>query len=191
MFERYTKRARNCIFFARYQASQFGSPIIGAEYLLLGLVHEGKADVAAFLPEIRKWDSLRAEVEAHLPKGKKISTKVDLPLSIESKRVLAYGAEEATRLGDEKIRPEHLLIGLLREKGCFAAKLLKEHGADLKRIREALKGAQSADEATPVYGMVSGHVIPGPPRAPSAVKPDSMRLQEWLKDLLSRLRARR
>ena len=35
--ERYTEKARRAIFFARYEASQFGSPYIETEHLLLGL----------------------------------------------------------------------------------------------------------------------------------------------------------
>ena len=38
MFERYTEKARRVIFFARYEASQFGSPCIETEHLLLGLL---------------------------------------------------------------------------------------------------------------------------------------------------------
>ena len=40
MFERYTEIARRVIFFARYEASQFGSPYIETEHLLLGLLRE-------------------------------------------------------------------------------------------------------------------------------------------------------
>lgn len=42
MFERYTEKARRVIFFARYAASQFGSPYIETEHLLLGLIREDK-----------------------------------------------------------------------------------------------------------------------------------------------------
>jgi len=42
MFERYTERARRVIFFARYEASQFGSPTIETEHLLLGILRESK-----------------------------------------------------------------------------------------------------------------------------------------------------
>src|SRR5947207_10768613 len=38
MFERYTEKARRVIFFSRYEASQFGSPYIETEHLLLGLL---------------------------------------------------------------------------------------------------------------------------------------------------------
>jgi hypothetical protein len=34
MFERYTEKARRTIFFARYEASQFGSPQIESEHVL-------------------------------------------------------------------------------------------------------------------------------------------------------------
>jgi hypothetical protein len=42
MFERYTEKARRTIFFARYEASQFGSPYIETEHILLGLLREGR-----------------------------------------------------------------------------------------------------------------------------------------------------
>ena len=42
MFERYTEKARRVIFFARYEASQFGSPYIETEHLLLGLSARGQ-----------------------------------------------------------------------------------------------------------------------------------------------------
>ena len=42
MFERYTEKARRVIFFARYEASQYGSPYIETEHLLLGLLARGQ-----------------------------------------------------------------------------------------------------------------------------------------------------
>src|SRR5437868_1114710 len=51
MFERYTEKARRVIFFARYEASQFGSPYIETEHLLLGLLREDKSFAAEILHE--------------------------------------------------------------------------------------------------------------------------------------------
>ena len=51
MFERYTEKARRVIFFARYEASQFGSPYIETEHLLLGLLREEKCFAAEILQE--------------------------------------------------------------------------------------------------------------------------------------------
>ena len=61
---------------------------------------------------------------------------LDLPPSNESKRVLPYAAEEAEGLGHRHIGTEHVLLGLLREEQCFAAKLLRERGLRLELARE-------------------------------------------------------
>ena len=123
MFERYTEKARRVIFFARYEASQFGSPYIETEHLLLGLLREDKALTNRFLRSHASVESIRKQIEGHTTIREKVSTSVDLPLSNECKRVLAYAAEEAERLSHKHIGTEHLLLGLLREEKCFAAEI--------------------------------------------------------------------
>src|SRR6266568_3458470 len=122
MFERYTEKARRVIFFARYEASQFGSPYIETEHLLLGLLREDKALTNRFLRSHASVESIRKQIEGHTTIREKVSTSVDLPLSNECKRVLAYAAEEAERLSHKHIGTEHLLLGLLREETYFGAR---------------------------------------------------------------------
>jgi ATP-dependent Clp protease ATP-binding subunit ClpC len=141
MFERYTEKARRVIFFARYEASQFGSPYIETEHLLLGLLREDKALTNRFLRSHASVESIRKQIESHTTIREKVSTSVDLPLSNECKRVLAYAAEEAERLSHKHIGTEHLLLGLLREEKCFAAEILHERGLKLIQIREELSRA--------------------------------------------------
>jgi ATP-dependent Clp protease ATP-binding subunit ClpC len=143
MFERYTEKARRVIFFARYEASQFGSPFIETEHLLLGLLREDKALTNRFLRSHTSVDSIRKQIEGHTAIREKVSTSVDLPLSHECKRVLAYAAEEAERLSHKHIGTEHLLLGLLREEKSFAAEILHERGQRLSTIREELARQQS------------------------------------------------
>jgi ATP-dependent Clp protease ATP-binding subunit ClpC len=143
MFERYTEKARRVIFFARYEASQFGSPYIETEHLLLGLLREDKALTNRFLRSHTSIDSIRKQIEGHATIREKVSTSVDLPLSHECKRVLAYAAEEAERLSHKHIGTEHLLLGLLREEKCFAAEILRERGLRLSTVREELVRTQS------------------------------------------------
>lgn len=137
MFERYTEKARRVIFFARYEASQFGSPHIETEHLLLGLLREDKR-LQHILNLTLTHEEIAQKVEARVPKRRRVSTSVDLPLSNESKRVLAHAADEADRLANRHIGTEHLLLGLLHEKECFAAALLKESGLELKSTRTAI-----------------------------------------------------
>ena len=143
MFERYTEKARRVILFARYEASQFGSPFIETEHLLLGLLREDKPLANRFLRSHAAVESIRKQIEGHTTIREKVSTSVDLPLSHECKRVLAYGAEEAERLSHKHIGAEHLLLGLLREEKCFAAEILHERGLRLSTIREELARSQS------------------------------------------------
>ena len=146
MFERYTEKARRVIFFARYEASQFGSPYIESEHLLLGLLREDKALTNRFLRSHASVESIRKQIEGHTTAREKTSTSVDLPLSNESKRVLAYAGEEAERLANQHIGTEHLLLGLLREEKCFSAQILMERGLRLSAVREEL-GRQPHDVA--------------------------------------------
>ena len=138
MFERYTEKARRVIFFSRYEASQFGSPFIETEHLLLGLLREDKALTNRFLRSHASFESIRKRIEGRTPIREKVSTTVDLPLSQECKRVLAYAAEEAERLSNRHIGSEHLLLGVLREEKCFAAEILNERGIRLSSVREEL-----------------------------------------------------
>jgi len=138
MFERYTEKARRVIFFARYEASQFGSPYIETEHLLLGVLREDKALTNRLLPSHTSIDSIRSQIEASTTFRDKVSTSVDLPLSNEGKRVLAYAAEEAERLAHKHIGTEHLFLGLLREDKCFAAQILMERGLRLGEVREEI-----------------------------------------------------
>ena len=136
MFERYTDKARRVIFFARYEASQYGSPYIETEHLLLGILREDKMLTYRLLRALSPVEMIRKKIDAHTVRREQIPTSVDLPLSNECTRVLAYAAEEAERLAHKQIGTQHLLLGLLCEEGCFAAGLLHERGLQLSVVRE-------------------------------------------------------
>lgn len=138
MFERYTEKARRTIFFARYEAAQLRSPFIETEHLLLALIREEKKNLSGFLKKGAA-DEIQRELQALVPSDPQTSTgNADLPLSNESKRVLAYAAEESERLRDRHIGPEHFFLGLLRERDSVAARMLVKYGADLSVIRQKL-----------------------------------------------------
>ncbi|HEV2388831.1 MAG TPA: ATP-dependent Clp protease ATP-binding subunit [Candidatus Acidoferrales bacterium] len=148
MFERYTEKARRVIFFARYEATQYGSPYIESEHLLLGLLREDKALANRFLRTHGVVESIRKEIESRITIRERISTSVEVPLSAECKRVLNFAAEEAERLNHKHIGTEHLLLGILREEKSFGAELLQERGLRLSTLREEV--ARSTTEKVPV-----------------------------------------
>ena len=146
MFERYTEKARRVIFFARYEASQFGAPAIEPEHLLLGLMREDKTLTGRFFPRAQvNIEAVRKEIEGRTLLREKISTSVELPLAPETKRVLAYAHEESDRLQHRHIGTEHLLLGLLREDRSMAAEILYERGLRLNAVRDEIARQTGAD----------------------------------------------
>ena len=106
--------------------------------MLLGLLREDKALTNRFLRSHASVESIRKQIERRTSIRDKVSSNVDLPLSNETKRVLAFAAEESERLSHQHIGTEHLLLGLLREEKSFAAEILHERGLELAAIREEL-----------------------------------------------------
>jgi hypothetical protein len=148
MFERYTEKARRAIFFARYEASQYGSPYIETEHLLLGLLREDHALENWFPGQAGVNRKIRAEVESHVSTGERISTSVEMPLSQDGKKVLNLAAEAAERLNHRYVEPVHLMLGILRVETSLAARILTGCGLAAQSVEERLaKGLKPTDQS--------------------------------------------
>jgi hypothetical protein len=146
MFERYSERARRVIFFARYEASEYGSPYIESEHLLLGLLREDRALGKWFPGQSNVEPEIRAEIEKRITRGERISTSVEMPLTAECKKILNLAAESADRLGHRAIETAHLFIGILRVEHSMAAQILTARDVQPGPIMESL--ATSAKHAS-------------------------------------------
>jgi Clp amino terminal domain, pathogenicity island component len=140
MFERFTERARRSVFFARYEASQLGSPYIEPEHFFLGILREDKT-IASLLPG-PGLEQVRHEIEERQEKREKISTSVDLPLSTATKRSLGYAAEEADELAHLHIDGVHLMLGLLRLEPSVVADMLGPHGIGYDSMKATARARQ-------------------------------------------------
>ena len=148
MFERYTEKARRVIFFARYEASQFGTMSIEPEHLLLGLIREDDKYLGPLLRTSHlSVEAIRGRIGREQGQGDKVSASVDLPLSSKCKRVLGYAADESELLRHRHIGTEHLLLGLLREEKTVACEILQELGLGLSSLREEIKQREVGREA--------------------------------------------
>ena len=154
MFERYTEKARRVVFFARYEASQYGSPYIETEHLLLGLLREDRFLMKRFIGEISaEGGAIRTEIEQHITIRDSFPTSVEVPLTMESRRVLTLAGEEADRLGHRHIGTEHILLGLLRVEGSLAAKVFRAKDVNVATVRVQVAEISRAE---------SMNVRPGP-----------------------------
>jgi hypothetical protein len=146
MFERYTERARRVVFFARYEASQYGSHLIETEHLLLGLLREDYATVRKCLPEEAALAAnIRAEIERRITLAERISTSIEVPLSGESKKALALAADAADRLRHRWVDTEHVLLGLLEVASSMAAQILMARRLTIHAMRERIAKAPSPE----------------------------------------------
>ena len=149
MFERYTEKARRVIFFARYEASQYGAQAIEAEHILLGILREDKQLAQALFPDARSaGDSIRREVELRSGTQEKVHASVDLPLAPNAKKALSYAVDESERLYHDHIGTEHLMLGLIREDKSFASELLRAREVTTGKVADYLnnKPAPASEE---------------------------------------------
>jgi ATP-dependent Clp protease ATP-binding subunit ClpC len=146
LFERYKEEARRALFFARYEAHRLGSPVIESEHILLGVVREGEKAVSELFRRFKlRPDKLQREIASERGFADRLSATPDLPLSQESKEALAYAAHEAERMGHPLVGGEHVVIGILRVEECLGARILRQHGLDIGRVREQVASKSPAD----------------------------------------------
>jgi len=158
MFERFTEKARRVIFFARYEASEYGSHYIETEHLLLGLLREDPSLEVRFLEPDSSLEKIRAEIEKRITRGERFGTSVEVPLSEKGKQVLKLAAEEAGRLGHGHIGTEHMLLGMLQVDGSLATQVLRGRSPNPSEIREQLA-------KTP--GVQKARILPRSPALPT------------------------
>jgi hypothetical protein len=183
MFERYTEKARRVIFFARFEASQYGSPRIQSEHILIGLLREHKG-LILLLPHADA-ESIRKQIEAATPTRPSVPVTAAMPLSDESRRVLQHATEEAERLNHRHVGTEHILLGLLREENCFAAKLLVERGAVLGQLRARL--VRRADQ--PFETKERGRLLASRPRESVNLEIHGVRhYADYIRDVVGMIR---
>ena len=139
MFERYTQKARRVIFFARYEASQFGSPCIETEHLLLGLIALGQGTAVTVLRKLGlDLETVRVEVEKQVGTGPDQKIIGNIPYTPRVKKVLALAAKEAGSLNHTYVGTEHILLGILREGDGVAGRVLKNLGVDIEQTRQTI-----------------------------------------------------
>lgn len=158
MFERYTEKARRVIFFARYEASEYGSTYIETEHLLLGVLREDPSLVRRLMGTTITAADIRTEIEGQTTLRERIPTSVEMPLADGCKGALTLAAEEADRLAHRHIGPEHILIGMLRVEGSLAARLLRQKGLKPEAIREQLVKAPVIALETPEEPINKGAI---------------------------------
>lgn len=153
MFEKFTEKARRVMFFARYEASQFGSENIQSGHLLLGLMRESEKTSTYLLERMGVQITVLRErlITALTPTESAAGgngSSIDIPMQEEVKNILKNAAKESTTLHHKYVGAEHLLLGILTEENCMAYRLLVEAGASLEKARSIMQETTKEEKTT-------------------------------------------
>ncbi|MGH9238329.1 MAG: Clp protease N-terminal domain-containing protein [Vicinamibacterales bacterium] len=152
LFPRFTEAAKRTLFFSRYEAASLGRLEIAPEHVLLGVIR-GAGDAARTMFQtagIDHDDAHAVIASANAPRQAVIEP-VQVPFQQSTKTLFLLAAEEADRLGHEKIATVHVVLALLRDGGV-AASYLTGRGMTLDSVRAAAAADRAAaqdDEANP------------------------------------------
>jgi ATP-dependent Clp protease ATP-binding subunit ClpC len=140
MLERFDKFAEKAVRLANQIARQYEQEYVGTEHVLLAVVQaEG---LGSFVLKDRgiQYDLVKARVDAVMQKAMEDTWVFGrLPGTPHFKNVVARAIEEARGLGASHVGTEHLLLGLLRERGCLAHKVLNEMGLTASNVRDQIR----------------------------------------------------
>jgi len=148
--ERLTVKAGEALQQAGALARARGNPVVNDAHLFLALLSQEDGIV---VPLLQKGGlnvtQLKAETEREIARFPQQSgTTAEPTLSREVSRVLDRADGEAKALGDAYVSTEHILLGLVEEKGTTAKQLLAAAGIDRASLLAALEGVRGSQRVT-------------------------------------------
>jgi hypothetical protein len=136
MYEGFSGQARQAVALACEEARRRGHDYVGTEHVLLGVLREGSASVAALLAAAGvEVEAVYRAVEPLLPPAQGAADWEQLPLTPAAKRALEAARQEAATLQHASIGPEDMLLGLLRDPEGSAAQALLALGLSADALR--------------------------------------------------------
>jgi ATP-dependent Clp protease ATP-binding subunit ClpC len=140
MFELFTDRARRVVLYSREEAERLLHPYIDTEHLLVGVLKEkNNLIIEIFSKKGVNIQSLISDIQNMTSEGRSLTIKGSLPFSPLAKSALEFAMEECRILNHKYINPEHILLGLLKEKRGKASFVLKKMGFDLIMLRDEIR----------------------------------------------------
>ena len=179
---KFTPRAEEALRLSQESAEELGHGYVGSEHLLLGLLREEEGLAHRVLTEYGLTDEMILSVLRRSVGAGLAGTAPSQGLTPRAKGVVELAVSEAARMGSPMIGTEHLLMGILREGGNMALRILRTVGVDPKKMYSSIvQKINEAPKAAPA-GAVSSTKESG--KKGSA-------LEEFTRDLTESARAGR
>ena len=149
--ERLTLKAQEAYRDATADASRRGNPVANDTHLFHALLAQDESVVRPLLQKAGiNVATLQQEVERELARLPRQEGGAEPTLARELHKVFDRAEAEAKALGDAYVSTEHLLVGLVDEKGTTARQLLGVHEVGAEQLRAALKDVRGAHRVTDV-----------------------------------------
>jgi len=157
---RFTSTALGAIRLAQENAARLGHSYVGSEHLLLGLASQGSSPAAAALVRAgADSETLRCAIAQRVGTGVP-SRRLHQGLTPNCCSAIQGAVGESRRLGQRAVDSEHLLLGLLGEKGNGASRLLAHCGVDGEELYRAVSASLGSEESLPRVRMREPEVRP-------------------------------
>lgn len=142
----YTEQAERAIKYASKKAKEMRHPYIGTEHLLLGLRSEYSGVSGQILAQngVEEKDVLRLMDELIVPPENSFEGKKPEE-SPRFRSILENSEREARRLHTADVGTEHLLLSIIRDVDCVAARILITLNINLQKIFQDIMAAAGID----------------------------------------------
>ena len=140
MYTKFTKRVEKVVKLANVIAREYDLDYVGTEHILLAIRREGTGLGSQVLEERGISEARLKEEIDRLTKKSMEDTWVfgRLPGTPHFRNVVAAALEQAEEIKAERLRTEHLLLALLKEKGSVAYNALKALDCTFDNIHAAI-----------------------------------------------------
>ena len=153
--DRFTIKSQEALQNAQHIAREHSHQEVDGEHLLLAMIGQAESLIPDLLEKIGVAPSqLKPELERELARRHKVQgvSSLDVFLSPSLKKALDAAQAEASKLKDDYISTEHLLLGLLDEAGPSLKKIFQAHSLKRDVVLRALadlRGNQRVTDANP------------------------------------------
>lgn len=131
----YTQYANSALSMASRTASRLKAGYIGTEHILVGLLKEKRGVAAGVLNANGvEADAVIEMIREVLAPESPVILKEKEGYSPRAEYVLMEAEKQTDRFHSPLVGTEHILLAIIKEENCVAAKLIKNIGASLQRI---------------------------------------------------------
>jgi ATP-dependent Clp protease ATP-binding subunit ClpB len=147
--DRLTIKAQEAFRDATAEAVRRGNPVVNDTHLFAALLGQDESIVRPLLQKSGiDVAALQAEVNRELDRLPKQDGGSEPTLARELHKAFDRGEAEAKTLGDAYVSTEHLLVGLVEEKGTTARTLLQARKVGLEQVKAALADIRGSHRVT-------------------------------------------